>query len=63
VSTWIGVLERVIPHIAVSVKVLGIGELWYNGIETDEPANERIVPSGVIVQQLNVTILMRNVAR
>ena len=50
-STRIRILERVIPHIAVAVEVLGVGRVRDEAVRGDESAHTRVIPACAVVVQ------------
>jgi hypothetical protein len=50
-AAGIGIPERAIANVGVSVQVLGVTRLGDERIRTDEPPQRRVVPAGVVVAE------------
>lgn len=55
-ARWIGILEGIVPGIAVSVQALRIARLRHDGICLHEAADDRIIPAGVVEQQAGAAV-------
>jgi hypothetical protein len=60
VPTRIGVPQRIVPHVGVSVKVLGVGRVGHDGIGLDLPSQGGVIPAGAHLVQPYCTIKLRS---
>ncbi len=56
-SRRIGEPDSIIQRIAVPIQALRIPRLRHDRIRTDEPPDDRIIPSGVVEQQTAAAVL------
>ncbi len=56
-STRVSVVQRAVTDVRVSVQVLWISGLWYNGVGAGPAAEFGVIPPDAHLDQLNVTVV------
>jgi len=55
--TWVGIDQRVVAHVGVSVKVLRIAGVGYQRVRADEAPQHGIVEAGAVIVQPYCTLV------